>query len=122
MSVDRFEGDFFDIRFDEMQHTAFCLPTSQKMCQSCNITRRDVGNRRGKFRCVQCNIDLCMDCWFGIWHVNTQCIATVTDAHGANTSYDMSVGEDRLKFMKAPSNQKLRSLIEKRGLIKDENE
>eukprot|EP00956_Cyclotella_meneghiniana_P030889 scaffold79346_cov43-Cyclotella_meneghiniana.AAC.2 len=46
MSIDRFEGDFFYIRFDEMQHTAFCLPTSQKMCQCCNITRHDVGNRR----------------------------------------------------------------------------
>ena len=121
MSADRFGGDFFHIRFDEMQHTAFCLPTTQKMCQCCNITRRNVNNRRGKFRCLQCNIDLCTDCWFGIWHVNAHCIATVTDAHGANTSYDMRVGEDRLKYMKAPSNQKLRSLIEKRVLIKDED-
>jgi hypothetical protein len=97
--------DFKSLRMDESLHHARLMHHSlSRACQWCRITDRQ--NKKQILRCMNCNLYLCMECFYKDFHFNLD-QNKITATNEAGMKYCMKYAEQRDAFIMAKLNTKL---------------
>ena len=97
--------DFKSLRMDESLHHARLMHHSlSRACQWCRITDRQ--NKKQILRCMDCNLYLCMECFYNEFHFNLD-QNKITATNEAGMKYCMKYAEQRDAFIMAKLNAKL---------------
>ena len=103
--------DRYTCRFDTELHTAVFVPSHA--CQSCKQLTKPPTSKSGVLLCVDCNVYLCHDCFFGRWHskLNTNSMTVMHPSTGK--SLCMSSTNDTNEFCQLVCNESLRSISQR---------